>query len=439
MRRRSGPALLSLCVVLLPAPASAATGFGPATRVGTDTFATPVDAALDATGAAAVAGVARGTTSDTARRIVVATRTAPVRVDDAPAWHLQALTGELRAALDARTAVTSSGTAVVAWTAIGPGQRWCLRVAAGPAGRDLRQIGRLPLTDPLGAHARLVTLLSGRVLLAYRDGPRLTVVPVLRTGLGARRVLATGAGSFAAAAAGERGVLVWLDPYRPGRPPGRRLWAARVRPDGSASERAYLVSRNASSAPQVGGGQDGRAIATWLRPRSTGTPAAPFTRSLWPALRPARPLAIPAAHPFSDGAPAVALAGDGSAVLAQRLYGDGPPRGEALFAANSLFGGVWARQGLTGVFGGSGIGAPHVVALGARAGAIVTTVPQPSPSALRDVVVVDRSAAGVATAGVAIPGAAGDEADIAAAGTRVLVAAAAGAGGLAVTERRGGG
>jgi len=438
VRRVAAAVFLAL---LLPTTAHAATAFGPVEVVGTKLVTGASVASVNAGGAAAVTGstyVAADGVDNNA--VVVATRAA------GGSWREQVVASRLPLIRDPQVVVTPVGTVVAAWSEVTRSDAERIVVATGRAGGTLRVVSEIAVGRAASAFPRLAVLTTGRVLLAYRDDLRRigSRVPVLAPGAGTPQTLAHGVSALAFGAAGDLGVVVWLDRTVYGADKRRVLRAVRVGARGFAAERSYIVSRDAGSTPRVAGGADGRAIASWLRPGrwdSRGqvlrAPAA-FTRSLWPVLRQAQPL-VPPDGGIPTGAADVDLAGDATAAAALRIIGG--PGGFGVVGAVSHSGGVWTRR-MSMAAGSAMNGSVTAVALGARRSLTVWAMArlQLGP-ATYDVWLAERDANGtiVGDQVLNVPYTHGDGRGVAVAhaGTRDLIAYAAPQGGFAIAERDG--
>lgn len=406
--RRIAQALVGLVVLAVPAAAQA---------VGTTPIIGPTTAAVTSDGEAAAAiGAAES-------RIVLVSRG---RGD----WREQDVSGTVDFSRDAQVAVNRHGTVVAAWSQYTRARGNELVVAAGRAGGVVRVIARRGVARASSAYPRLAVLTSERVLLAWRDGTTVRVAPVLGARLGRSHVVARRAGTIAFAAMRSTAVLAWVNRYAGS--PTRALRSAVVQSAGAPVGRPLLVSRAVPVAVRIAASSEPRAMVSWLRP---GTPLKAYTRQIAPFARPARPV-VTGATPTD--VPAIDLAPDGSAALAQRVTVPGLIA-FGIVSAHSQSGGVWTRFAPLAA-GRPMVGRPHAVALGDRRSLTVwadAATPRPG----YDIRVAVRDAAGGVTRSQVLPTpylrGDGNGVGVADAGRRVLVAYGAPGGGFAVAELSG--
>ena len=433
----------ALAALLVPASAWAGpAGFGDPVQVGSGS-ARQTAAAVNSSGRAVVAWTVQDGPS--------AALGAAIRQAAGRPWDV-ALVTTAYLVRDPQAVVTPTGQVALAWSELrrNSNQHYVVTASALP-GLPLRISRRIRVPSAFSAAPRLTVLRSGGVLLTYRHVPRTGSVQV-RTAFrqaGTDRfrdpeIVGRGAASLALAAEGSGAIVAWPSPAPRGGRRARNLYAQRLRNDGSAVGARILVSRLAGAVVRLAGAPGDRAIASWVRPaRGPEQPPALFTRSLTPFTRPAQPL-VPPVGRVLDRRPAAVVMDGGEALAAAATITDTPgaPFGFRVFAARSLFGGVWAARRDVAASPNPMVGDPRPLLPGGGEGLIVwSQVGSSTPGQVSYDVLIARRA--TATGSFGAPERLGGDLGtndgrgvIAAnAGSRVLVAWPASAGGLYVAER----
>lgn len=316
-------ALLLLAFAL---PSAAAASFGdPPAKVGSGPVA-GVAAASGGSGRAAVAWL-----SGDHRTVHVAVRERP----GAPWVETELARWQNPNAV--RVVRNARGTVVVAWTGYDDGKARLGLAVLTPGGAPIRRILALPRN--FTALVRLAVDARGHVLIAMRDAyRRLSIGRVTSAArIDDQTAVARNVSAFALAT-GSTNALAWTV----GATPHKVLRAIALSPGGHPAGAAQTVSHDATGEIQMAIGD--RPLVSWVRPLRPGRPAQIFTRSLQPAMRPARAFSVPDSIPYGPAH----LAMDEDRALAAAQVSFGSPFGIGIIAGRSRFGGVWSGVGPVG-------------------------------------------------------------------------------------------